>query len=264
MVDRDPESPSAELDAALPGTRAPRIAAIENAPAQASIGRVFLFASIAGILAGVASSVVGEVIVDRNKLDLTAPVGVRVAPEDLRRWHDAELRVAVATFSVMGALMGLAMGAAGTLARGSYVRAAGSSIMGLLLGTIVAVPVSFGLVSSFYKRYDPHAGDLLFPMLTHGVIWSASGGVAGLVLGLGLGGRGRWKPTLVGGLVGAAAATVIYEIAGAVVFPTSRTDMPLATSTMARVLPRLLVAILSAVGAAVALQQTPAKEASSY
>ena len=113
MVDRDPESPSADLDATLPETSAQRLAAIENPPSRASIGRVFLFASVAGILAGLASSLAGEVIIDRNKFDLSPPVGLHPSPEELKRWHDAELRVAVATFSVMGALMGLAMGAAG-------------------------------------------------------------------------------------------------------------------------------------------------------
>ena len=113
-----------------------------------------------------------------------------------------------------GGFLGLAMGMAGGLARGSFFRVR-AAIVGLLLGMIVATSASLIVVSVFYKKYDPETGDLVLPMLMHGAIWSAVGASGGLVFGLALGRQGRWKVTLLGGLVGAAAATVVYEIVAA-------------------------------------------------
>ena len=90
--------------------------------------------------------------------------------------------------------------------------------------------MSLIFLSIFFTRYDPQSGDLVLPLLTHGAIWSAVGAFGGLAFGLGLGGQGRWKATMVGGLVGAAAATVVYELVGALVFASSKTDLPLSSS----------------------------------
>ena len=75
-------------------------------------------------------------------------------------------------------------------------------------------------------------------------------------------GRGRWKATLVGGFVGAAAATVVYEIVGALAFASNKTDLPLSASVTTRGMAQLLVALLSAVGAALALRRFAKTEAS--
>jgi hypothetical protein len=107
----------------------------------------------------------------------------------------------------------------------------------------------------FFKNYDPRSGDLVLPLLTHGAIWSAVGGVGGLAFGLGFGGRGRWKATLVGGLTGAAAATVVYELVGAMVFASSKADLPLSSSSTTRGMALLLVASLSSIGAVLASRQ---------
>jgi len=66
-----------------------------------------------------------------------------------------------------------------------------------------------------------------------------------------------------GGLVGAAAATVIYEIVGALAFASDKTDLPLSSSITARGMAQLLVAIVSAAGAVLALRQSANGEVSS-
>ena len=104
-------------------------------------------------------------------------------------------------------------------------------------------------MSNFFARHDPQSVDLVLPLLTHGAIWSAVGAIGGLALGVGIGGQGRWKATLAGGLVGGGAATVIYEIVGALAFASSKTELPLSSSVTTRVMAQLLVAILSAMGA---------------
>ena len=124
-------------------------------------------------------------------------------------------------------------------------------------------PLALVLVSNFFKRYDPESGDLVLPVLTHGAIWSAVGAIGGLAFGLGLGGRGRWNVTVVGGLVGGAAAAVVYEVVGALAFALNNTDLPLSTSITTRVMAQSLVAILSAVGVVLALSQSPRQQATS-
>jgi hypothetical protein len=217
----------------------------------------------AGLIAGVASVLAGEVILSRYQSDLAPALQIQPSPEVMRRWRDARLYSATLTFATMGGLFGLAMGLAGGLARRSVLAGTRAAIVGLLLGTTAAASLSLVLVSNFFAKHDPQSGDLVLPLLTHGAIWSAVGAIGGLALGLGLGGQGRWKVTLAGGLVGAAAATVVYEIVGALAFATSKTDLPLSSSITTRGMAQLLVAILSGVGAVMALRQPTQKAASS-
>ena len=80
------------------------------------------------------------------------------------------------------------------------------------------------------SRVRPESGDLVLPLLTHGAIWSAVGAIGGLAFGLGPAAKAAGKPRLVGGLVGAAAATIVYEIVGAVAFASSKTDLPVSSA----------------------------------
>jgi hypothetical protein len=161
----------------------------------------------------------------------------------------------------MGGCLGLTLGLAGGLARRSVFASGWAAILGLLLGAAATTFLAQFLVSNFFKRYDAHTQDLVLPLLTHGAIWSVAGALGGLAFGLGLGGRGRWKATILGGLVGAAAATVVYEICGALAFFTSHTDLPLSASITTRGMAHLLVAILSALGAVLALRLSAKPEA---
>ena len=67
----------------------------------------------------------------------------------------------------------------------------------------------------------------MLPLLTLGSICSSVGAAGGLAFGIGLGGRDRWMKSLLGGLVGAALATVVYELVGAIAFPTDKTELPI-------------------------------------
>ena len=257
MVLSDPESsPSDPVASEI----TPHLAPAGEKPSLEQHGRLLAFALAAGLIAGVASLLAGEVILNRYQSDLTPPLKISPSPEDMRRWRDARLYSATLTFTTMGGFLGLAMGLAGGLARRSVFAGVRAAILGLLLGTAAAASMAFVLVSIFFKRHDPQSGDLVLPLLTHGAIWSAVGAIGGLAFGLGLGGQGRWKATLVGGLVGAAAATIVYEIVGALAFASSKTDLPVSSSITTRGMAQLLVAILSAVGAVLALRQSAKRE----
>jgi hypothetical protein len=261
MLPSDPQSTHFDPTSAVGAeSTSPTESSHVKLPAE-RIGRLLIFATIAGLAAGVASELIGERIVSSYHDDLSPPPTLIPRPEDMRRWKQARVYTATFTFTTLGGLLGLALGLAGGLARRSVAASSLAAASGLVLGSVAAGVSSLALVSYFYKTFDPNSGDLLLPLLTHSAIWSIVGAVAGLAFGLGIGGRGRWIATLGGGLAGALAATIIYEIVGAVAFATSKTEMPLSASTATRAMALLLVANLSSVGAVIALRQPTKKEA---
>jgi len=263
MVAHDPESSASSGSVAAPAGTTPYRAPTSEESFLDQHGRLMALALAAGLVAGVASLLAGEEILRGYQSDLFPKLKIRPSAEDMHRWSGARLYSATLTFTTMGGFLGLTMGLAGGLARRSVFAGVRAAILGLLLGAASAGFMALVLVSIFFQKHDPQSGDLVLPLLTHGAIWSAVGAIGGLAFGLGLGGRGRWKATLVGGLVGAAAATVVYEIVGALAFATSKTDLPVSASITTRAIAQLLVAILSAVGAVLALRQSAKSEASS-
>jgi hypothetical protein len=246
-----------------PAGSTPRSARSVTAASPVGRSRHLVFGLVAGLIAGVASLLVGEMILIRYQHDLLPTLRNSPSAEQIRRLRDARLYSATLTYTTMAGFLGMALGWAGGMARWSLSASVRAAILGLLLGTAATASMALGLVPNFYKRYDPQSGDLVLPLLTHGAIWSTVGAIGGLAFGLGLGGKGRWKATLVGGLAGAGAATIIYEIVGALAFASSHTDLPLSSSITTRGMAQLLVAILSAVGAVWAWIQPSKSDASS-
>ena len=262
MVPHDPESSASSVSVAAPAGARPYRGPTSEESFPDQHGRLMALALAAGLVAGVASLLAGEEILRGYQSDLLPKLKIRPSAEDMQRWSSARLYSATLTFTTMGGFLGLTMGLAGGLAQRSVFAGVRAAILGLLLGAAAAGFMALVLVSIFFQKHDPQSGDLVLPLLTHGAIWSAVGAIGGLAFGLGLGGRGRWKATPVGGLVGAAAATVVYEIVGALAFATSKTDLPVSASITTRAMAQLLVAILSAVGAVLALRQSAKSEAS--
>jgi hypothetical protein len=260
----NPESPLTD-----PSVPAPDEGALRSAPAglaplpPPAMGRILAAAAIAAIVAGMASTLVGEVIMERYRGDLNPSLKAHLDIKDMQRWNDARVHSAIWTFATMGGILGLAMGLAGGLARRSAMASAPAALAGLLLGAAVSSALSAVLVRWFYNVYDEQSVELTLPLLTHGAIGSAVGAIGGLAFGLGLGGSRRWKATILGGLLGAAAASILYEIVGAVAFASSQTDLPVSASIVTRAMAQLLVAIFSGVGAAWALRQSSEREPAS-
>jgi hypothetical protein len=260
MDDIDPESSNSDSrEEVIP----PTVGSPEREPVPTPYGGVLAFAIIAAVVGGVASALAGEAIMRHYQRELLAPLGISPSLEDMSKWKNARLYSAILTYSTMGGFLGLAMGLAGGAVRRLVAASARAAILGLLLGAAAAALLTLFLVANFFKRYDPQSGDLVLPLLTHGAIWSAAGAIGGLALGLGLGGKGRWPATVAGGFVGAATATIVYEIVGAIAFVSDKTDLPVSASVTTRLMAQLLVAISAALGAALAARQSSPREASS-
>ncbi|MGP0067535.1 MAG: hypothetical protein ACLQGP_28565 [Isosphaeraceae bacterium] len=166
---------------------------------------------------------------------------VRVLPEV------PATRNAIVTFGIFGAALGLGLGLAGGLLRRSVLWTILAAAIGLVLGGPIAAGVAWLILPIYYKQIM--TSDLAYSLLVHGGAWTAIGAAAGLAFGLGRGGLRRILPTLVGAAAVALLATIIYEFAGMMLFPTAMTDRPLAKTTEIRLLAQLLVAAMVAAGA---------------
>jgi hypothetical protein len=166
----------------------------------------------------------------------------------------AGIRNAVLACGLMGAAVGIVLGLAGGLARRSPRASAVAAFLGLFMGAaagggsaLAAVPLA-----SHVRERDPGnmATEMASSLLVHGLPWAAVGAVGGLAFGIGLGGRDRASRGLLAGLLGAIAGAFLYEILGALVLPSAKTDEPIAASWGIRLLAQLLAVILPAVGIA--------------
>jgi hypothetical protein len=210
-----------------------------------------------GLLAGLAGFGSGEYGLRLFAPSLELPPGIRGdqsrAPlEHARRIRVSQDRVATLSYGVLGALLGLALGAAGGMARRSPPAAITAALIGLVLGAAAGAGTTFLILPWFRASHaipsaDNATQELGLALATHGGIWITVGAAAGLALGLGLGG-GRVARAIIGGILGAAVATVIYEVGGAIAFPLDRTYQPTAMAPGPRLLAHLAVALCVSAG----------------
>jgi hypothetical protein len=222
-------------------------------------GTIWLIVLATGLLAGLASFGVGEVASElvRPSTEFTPEQRAnrnRLPAVILARFRESNDRAAAIAFGALGMLLGLGLGAAGGLARGSAWAAVAGGLVGLILGgaagagvTTVALPAYHAAHAAATEENITH--DIGLALATHGGIWLAVGAASGLALGLGLGGGAFLTRAVVGGILGAAVAAAIYEFGGAVAFPLSETFRQRAITWGPRLLAHLSVALCVSAGA---------------
>jgi len=209
----------------------------------------------AGILAGLASWLLGEAVLDyfRPPSRIVIAMGIPMNVPSQAGEHGAITRNSVLAFGLLGATLGLALGMAGGLARGSWPDASRGALVGLSAGAVAGAAATPALVPIYFRTIieDPLASGLTVPLLVHGGIWAAVGAAGGLALGIGSGARrAHLMKIVLGGLVGGLLGAVVYEMLGAFAFPMAATTKPISETWGTRLIARLSVAILAAVGAA--------------
>jgi hypothetical protein len=166
-------------------------------------------------------------------------------------------------FGALGGLLGLGLGVAGGLARRSAGGALLGGVLGLFLGAAAGALPSLVVMPWQWRHRndDPASLDLLVPMLVHLSLWSAVGLAAGLAFGVGSSGTqpSRIVKAALAGFVGAMLGTVIFEVAGAFLFPMARTADPFSVTAETRLLARLCVAGFVGLAVLGSLASRPAK-----
>jgi hypothetical protein len=128
-----------------------------------------------------------------------------------------------------------------------------------VLGGLAVAGTAWLILPVVFVRMDPQSNDLTVPLLCHAAVWSVAGAAGGFAFGLGVGGRDRGLRTALGGFLGAALASGVYEVVGALAFPTHRTHLPVSTSPETRALAQILIGLGTAVGAVLAMREPTPK-----
>jgi hypothetical protein len=216
--------------------------------------RVWALALTAGLIAGFASWLIGETFHGRFKPP-DGRTGVRLTPIQIQSLamarHAAQGFEATIAFGSLGAVLGLALGLAGGCARGSARAALIAAIAGSILGGTAGAVMPSVLLPIYFRMYNPDREDMILAILIHGGNWSVIGAAAGAAFGIGLGDRGRALRALLGGLLGAIAGVLVYEVVGGLAFPLDGTSDPLSATWGTRLFARLAVTILASAGAAI-------------
>lgn len=165
-------------------------------------------------------------------------------------------------FGTLGGLLGMALGLAGGVTARSTRRAITGGLVGLVLGGLAGALPPFVIMPWHWmnKGDDPATLSLARPLMIHAGLWCGLGLAAGLAYGVGRFGGERLTlvEAALGGLIGAAIGTFVYEMAGAMLFPLGRTADPIAAVPMARLLALLCVSGFIALGILLALR--PSRE----
>jgi hypothetical protein len=212
---------------------------------------IWALALTAGLAAGSVAWLVGEAVHDRFQPRLLATGGIP-SIEEARAGEHAMRSALTLQAAVAFGLLGSALGASLGLAGGGVRRSARSSLIGgafgAILGGVAGAVASFALLPVYFQFYDPDRDDLPLALLIQGGIAAAVGAVGGAAFGMG--DRGRVSRALLGGLVGAVAGVLIYEVVGALAFPLDQTTKPISATPASRLLGRIIVATLASAGTA--------------
>jgi hypothetical protein len=184
--------------------------------------RLWSLAIVSGLLAGLASWAVTESIKDVVKPDQSQSTN----PTERREARFlAEIKNASNAFAAQGALIGLFLGLAGGLSRGSFGRALLGGLIGLVIGAAVTYACYLIGAPAIGGNNTQVHNDLKTSFQFHALGWLPAGLAGGLALGIGLGGVRRALGALTGGLLGAAVGTMLFEVIGAVI-PWAETARP--------------------------------------
>jgi hypothetical protein len=233
--------------------------------------RVWGLALLTGVIAGFTSWLIGEAIHGRfgppELIRIANSSGGTLSVPEIQKLSVAQRAAqtfeATLTFGSLGAVLGLALGLAGGFARGSARAASSAAIVGTIVGGAAGAAISQVLMPMFFTLTEPNSGDLILAIFIQSGNWSVVGAVGGAAFGLGLGDRSRVVRAVIGGLLGAIAGAVVYEMAGAILFPLDKTSDPISVTWGTRLFARLAVTTLASAGVAMgALDQ--GKGASPY
>ncbi|QEH38839.1 hypothetical protein OJF2_74490 [Aquisphaera giovannonii] len=221
--------------------------------------RVGIAALAAGVAAGLLGWLLGEPIHARfappKFVNTASSTGGFLDPAEVYKLdmakQRAQIRDACLVFGAFGAALGMAMGLAGGWARGTGRASAWKGpVLGLALGGIAAAAATAIALPIYYRVHNPDTNDLAVGLMLQVAISAAVGAAGGTAFGVGHGRRDVVARAAMGGLLGACAGAMAYELLGAIAFPLDETSNPISLTSRTRLLGRLAVATLASAGLA--------------
>jgi hypothetical protein len=251
-TDSERLSPKDPGGAASDGSAEPQPSSGRADPIPEPVRGLWAWALAAGVLAGLLSGAGGEAAWKGVRSAQTPKIVPFPTEEDYNRVIRGMASSTAVSFIQQGAILGAVLGLAGGLARRSARAGLVAALVGGGIGAAAAALAAYGLLPVYFRNVAPESDTLTLPLLTHGGVWAAIGAGAGLAFGLGCGGRGRGARAALGGLLGGVAATVVYDLVGALAFPIDKTSQPVSATVVTRLFAQIVVALFVAIGAALA------------
>jgi len=209
----------------------------------------------AALVAALVAGIVGEATYHLFLPDFPVPANVKdmnpyermalLATAETKAKPASEMKNTMIAYGVLGAALAGALGLAGALARGNLRSGLGAVGVGILVGGITGAGISAVFVPVFFQLYDPEAG-MLSVFVAHLGIFTAIGAAAGLGLGLGLKDRRLMAGAIFGGVLGALIGTFVFEAINSTIFPLMRTEEPIPSERLPRLLADFCVAMFTA------------------
>jgi MFS family permease len=157
-------------------------------------------------------------------------------------------------YALVGATLSLILGvtAGCLLGRFSIRRVLTAGIAGIVLGASFGAASSYGLTPLYFNRME--TADVTFTMLIHLGIWTAVGAASGITFGIGAGNRNVFLASFIGGITGAALATLLFDVCG-VFFPFAHTERPLSQEAGTRLAANIVLCLCVVIGIVVVASQ---------
>lgn len=218
--------------------------------------RLWTAALAAGVVAGLVSWIAGELAYGafQPRLHRSVVFGMSSMQATVSSENAAEYKNASLAFAILGGVTGLVMGIAGGIAARSTARGVIVGLIFQVVGTLVGGLASLALLRLLYRGYVRDPNDMFTPLLVQGGIWTAVGAVGGASFAIGCGLRRRLHNTIISASLGAIFATILFHVLGQSFYPDSNFSDPLANLSALRLMARLLVTVLVAVGVAKEIQ----------
>jgi hypothetical protein len=225
---------------------------------------VMLGALLGGLVAFGIGEMIYKLIPAKKVLQSVMMTNAKVMLPTVATEEVAAARNGALAFGLLGLCLGGALGIAGGLAGRSAPAVIRGGSLGTVLGLALGAGLSLGLLPLFLSQQNRYSDDdlivLFVSLVMHALIWGLLGASAGLAFAVGLEKPRLWLPASIAGFCGAVVGTIVFELAGGLVFPLAATHQPISETWPTRLMARLLVTLATA-GAVILVVFKPARQA---
>jgi hypothetical protein len=160
-----------------------------------------------------------------------------------------ESQNAALMYALLAALVAGALGLAGGFARWSLPAGIAAAVFGGAIAAAASAGIALVLTQRVFFPYMQPDSSLVLPFSIHLGMWAPVGLVGGAALGFGLGGWRLMPKAMLGGLIGAVAGALAFEVFNAAYFALVRVESPIPSLRTTRLAADLCVALGAALGA---------------